>query len=322
MKKVSSKKVSKAKKSSVKAISAAKKSKKLKKSTAKAIPAVKSKAKSKKKAAKQAKKTKITKKVTKTKKAVKIAVRKKAAKKIRKANIRKPKEILESEEIENLIIENRLAAQKLGYSLLRRWGIRVDREELHSVIDHALCDSAIRYIPNKGASFPTYFYYFLRGHLIKLVADLKMATVTHAYLNSDGVHDLDQTTNIYSSIMPQVSVKSELNNSPECLIIKQEELKNCSSSIAKLDRIEQAILTRIYDNEPLTNVARSLGYSRCHVSRIKQQALRKLKAIYSHKVNLGDYPNVTSLADARKRIRSRNKNKLRLSYNATMPAVA
>jgi len=347
MKKVSSKKVVKVKSGSAKAVPAVKKSKNLKKSTAKAAPKAKAKkannikhtkkaaAATKNKADKTAQNKKghgncpvcakhkaaAAKVVAKT--AVKtIAVQKNTAHKIQLAkNIIKPKKMSEAERIEKLVIDNRLSAQKLGYSILRRWGVRIEKEELHSVIDYALCDSAIRYVPNKGASFPTYFYYHLRGHLIRLVADLKLASTTYAQLSSDS-SDSDQTTIMHSNFIPPVIAKSELTNSPECLVIKEEELNNCSSSVAKLDKLEQAVLTRIYNNEPLTRVARSLGYSRCHVSRIKQQALNKLKAIYSHKTNAGDYSNVTAVDFAQKRMRSRNKSKLRLSSVTTLSAVA
>ena len=331
MKKVS-KKVNKARKNPVKAVSTAKKSKK---STKKSTPIAKTKAKKpakkvtpiiKTKEKPKAKSNQHKKTPAMSQKAAKIANTPNRASRPRPyaitKKVNKPNKISEAERIEKLVIDNRLSAQKLGYSILRRWGVRIEKEELHSVIDYALCDSAIRYIPNKGASFPTYFYYHLRGHLIRLVADLKMASTTYAQLGADSMSDPDQHTYIHPNFMLPTLVKSELVNSPESLAIKEEELSHCSYSVDKLDKLEQAVLTRIYNNEPLTKVARSLGYSRCHISRIKQQALDKLKAIYSYKTNIGEYSNVTQLDFARKRARSRNKNKLRLSSTTALQAVA
>ena len=256
-------------------------------------------------------------------KPVKIASKIAIISKVAPKKINKPRKMTEAERIEKLVIDNRISAQKLGYSILRRWGVRIEKEELLSVIDYALCDAAIRYIPNKGASFPTYFYYHLRGHLIRLVADLKLANTTYAQLNcSDCISDFEQNSYITPGQLAPIFAKSDLVNSPESLAIREEELTNCSSSVNKLDKLEQAVLTRIYNNEPLTKVARSLGYSRCHISRIKQQALDKLKAIYAHRTNIGNYSNVTQLDSARKRVRARNKNKFHLSAVDKLQAVA
>ncbi|MDR2337996.1 MAG: hypothetical protein LBE20_05045 [Deltaproteobacteria bacterium] len=235
----------------------------------------------------------------------KIVVQKVALKSKAKApvKVRAPK-MTAAQKIEKLVIDNRISAQKMGYSILKRWNVYIEKEELNSVIDYALCDAAMRYIPNKGASFSTYFYYHLRGHLVRLVADLTMAN--SIFIQPEANTTLDYDNGVINKYYFE---SSDLIDSPESTVIREEELTNCSYSINRLDKLEKEVLTRIYNNESLVKVARSLGYSRCHISRIKKEALLKLKAIYSFNATFGKNNKIVPLDFFRKVKKARNKSK-------------
>jgi RNA polymerase sigma factor (sigma-70 family) len=222
--------------------------------------------------------------------------------------VRAPK-MTAAQKIEKLIIENRVSAQKMGYSILKRWNVHIEKEELNSVIDYALCDAAMRYIPNKGASFLTYFYYHLRGHLVRLVAELTMENSMFIKPETNTTLDYDNDLVNKYYLESIVYNKSDLIDSPESTVIREEELNNCSSSMNRLDKLEQEVLTRIYNNESLVKVARSLGYSRCHISRIKKESLLKLKAIYSFNATFGKNSKIVPLDIFRKVKKARNKSK-------------
>jgi RNA polymerase sigma factor (sigma-70 family) len=250
----------------------------------------------------------------------KAAVKKQEVQKKKSTKTRAPR-MTAAQKIEKLVIDNRLSAQKMGYSILKRWNVHIEKDELNSVIDYALCDAAMRYIPNKGASFSTYFYYHLRGHLVRLVADLTMASSLFVQPETNMALDYEGRLSGGYDIEHGVYSKSDLIDSPESMVIREEELNNCSSSVNRLDKLEQEVLTRIYNNESLVKVARSLGYSRCHISRIKKEALNKLKAIYSYNATFGQNSKIVALDVFRKVKKARNKNKALILENEQLAKV-
>ena len=67
---------------------------------------------------------------------------------------------------------------------------------------------------------------------------------------------------------------------PEHHVLRKEKISECQKAITKLDDLEREIITRCYGSEqPLVEIARNLGYSRCHVSRVKKSALDRLKTL-------------------------------------------
>src|SRR5690349_7137351 len=73
-------------------------------------------------------------------------------------------------EISKLILDHRENGRKLARSILRRWRVRMPAEEIDSIVDLSLCEAARRYSSERGASFMTFFFYHLRGHLVRSVA--------------------------------------------------------------------------------------------------------------------------------------------------------
>lgn len=201
----------------------------------------------------------------------------KVAPKIKKAP--KPKKI----SVEELILSHRDNGRKLGRSMLKRWNIKLHADEIDSMVDYALCDAANRYCFDKGASFMTFFYYHLRGHLVRLVADA--ANTSNIFISSATSNGGELTDYLSTSsdayVLPETAaVKQKSFETPEDYLLKKEELEFCQGQVRKLDVLEQEVVARSYaTDEALVDIAKSLGYSRCHVSRVKKRALAKLKRL-------------------------------------------
>ena len=65
--------------------------------------------------------------------------------------------------------------------------------------------------------------------------------------------------------------------SPDEALSKKELIKISQNARENLDYLEKEVIERIYMNEEqLLDIAYDLGYSRCHISRIKRKALEAL----------------------------------------------
>lgn len=192
---------------------------------------------------------------------------------------------LREEEINQLILNHRENGRKLARSILRRWRVRMPAEEIDSIVDLSLCEAARRYSSERGASFMTFFFYHLRGHLVRAVARAAQATsVFLAFNKPQGVDAADWSTlgsDMTWSFVPEYVVAGQRDaETPENAMIRREKIKQCQTACAQLDTLEREIIDRSFSSEqPLVDIARSLGYSRCHISRVKKSALERLKKI-------------------------------------------
>jgi RNA polymerase sigma factor (sigma-70 family) len=185
---------------------------------------------------------------------------------------------------EMLILEHRENGRKLARSILRRWRVHMPAEDIDSIVDLGLCEAAQRFSPEKGASFMTFFFYHLRGHLVRAVA---RATQASTILNGPKEdEDNDSSNDIISSY--GTFIDNELNaqrdqENPEQIILRREKIVFCRDAMNALDSLEKVVLERSYGgDETLVDIAKSLGYSRCHISRVKKAALQRLKSVLSH----------------------------------------
>lgn len=197
---------------------------------------------------------------------------------------------------EELIIKYRSKARKLGRSILRRWHARLDIQEVDSIIDLSLCESALRFNPSKGASFMTFLYYHLRGNLIR-------AVTTAASLNTVPFSSCEAAKYAYQSD-PESRRKSNSSGQAnaieiaealigqeaviaEDMLIKREMLEISAEARDRLDPLEREIIERLFIQEQqLLDIAHLLGYSRCHVSRVKKKALKTLQAELCEKLEM------------------------------------
>ncbi|HMO17776.1 MAG TPA: sigma-70 family RNA polymerase sigma factor [Oligoflexia bacterium] len=182
---------------------------------------------------------------------------------------------------EKLILEHRENGRKLARSILRRWRVHMPGEDVDSIVDLALCEAAGRFSPKKGASFMTFFFYHLRGHLVRAVA---RATQASSILNGPRECDDEELSqDIISSygsfIDNELSAQRDQEN-PEQIILRREKISGCREALEQLDSLEKVVLEKSYgDDETLVDIAKGLGYSRCHISRVKKYAMITLKSI-------------------------------------------
>ena len=195
------------------------------------------------------------------------------------------KEVLAAQNIESLILDHRENGRKLARSILRKWRVRMPADEIDSVVDLALCEAARRFDESHGASFMTFFFYHLRGHLVRAVAraansnNIFMAFAQNMGMEADDWHHV--SNEVIWAYAPDTRVFGQQDvETPESSILRQEREKKCREAISRLDVLEQEVINRSFKGEqPLVNIARNLGYSRCHVSRVKKAALERLRVI-------------------------------------------
>ena len=178
---------------------------------------------------------------------------------------------------EQLILEYREKARLLASSMLRRWRSRLDPQEVESIVDLSLCEAVHRFRTGKGASFMTFLFYHLKGNLVRTVS----AAANKGFLPLLDAEPHAQEGDHYGyGVSPSELYEYESgdqDNSPESLLIRKEEAELASEACGKLDPLEQEVVGRLYGHEQqLLDIARHLGYSRCHISRVKKKALENL----------------------------------------------
>ena len=222
----------------------------------------------------------------KAKAATKSSVKKAAAKKTTaKKIVGKPSPKQQARIQADLILNHRENGRKLARSILRRWRVRLPSEEIDSLVDLALCEAAPRYSPTHGASFMTFLFYHLRGHMVRAVArSAHDSNVPLAMAKAAGIDATDWAhlgTEVAISFLPDYVVFGQNDNeTPESLMLRQQKIDGCRDACSQLDSLEREVVLRSFDDEePLVDIAKNLGYSRCHISRVKRSALDRLKLL-------------------------------------------
>lgn len=178
---------------------------------------------------------------------------------------------LSEDDRQQLVVEFRLKARKLGRSILRKWHARMDLEEVDSIVDLSLCEAVKRFDPSKGATFMTFLYYHLKGNLIRAVSAAANANVIPG---AEGEGEEVRCVNA-------IDVAEALCNSerllPDEVLFKKQLVRLSKDACSRLDPLEKEVIERIYlGGQQLMDIAHSLGYSRCHISRVKKKALETL----------------------------------------------
>jgi len=96
------------------------------------------------------------------------------------------------------------------------------------------------------------------------------------------------------------AVSSQGIPQPDEALWRKELTSRSSSACEKLDTLEREIVKRIFVHEQqIIDVAAALGYSRCHISRVKKKALDTLQQELSLVINREDYgvKNIKDRAD-------------------------
>ncbi len=197
---------------------------------------------------------------------------------------------------EALIIKYRLKARKLGRSILRRWHSRLDIEEVDSIVDLSLCEAVKRFDPFKGATFMTFLFYHLKGNLVRAVTAAASSTVIPnaiAELSESAFDDGERpsyTSGTLNAIELAEAVSSQGIPQPDEALWRKELTTRSTSACEKLDDLEREIVKRIFVHEQqIIDIAAALGYSRCHISRVKKKALSTLHEELRVVMNKEDY---------------------------------
>ncbi|MCB0333255.1 MAG: sigma-70 family RNA polymerase sigma factor [Bdellovibrionales bacterium] len=192
--------------------------------------------------------------------------------------------LLSEEERQELVLEFRIKARKLGRSILRKWHARLDLEEVDSVVDLSLCEAVKRFDPSKGASFMTFLYYHLKGNLIRTVSSAANANVLPG---SDPESDYQSGENVVNAQDVVEALSGTDASLPDETLLKKELVALSEEACSRLDPLEQEVIERIYHGgQQLMDIANSLGYSRCHISRVKKKALESLQQDINHSLDL------------------------------------
>lgn len=196
----------------------------------------------------------------------------------------KPRELTDAER-QVIVVEHRPKAQKLARSILRKWHARLDLEEVDSVVDLSLCEAVRRFDPTKGASFMTFLYYHLRGNLIRAVSTaanancIPLSDVIHQDINVERNSRRHNSARSITAIEVAEALCSHENPLPDEMLFKKELVRLSQQACENLDELEREVIGRVFlDEQQLMDVARLLGYSRCHISRVKKKALETLKS--------------------------------------------
>lgn len=218
---------------------------------------------------------------------------------------------------EALIVKYRLKARKLGRSILRRWHSRMDLDEVDSLVDLSLCEAVKRFDPLKGASFMTFLFYHLKGNLVRAVASAAAASSLPVRLAEFGEafsDEFDAESPIahgMNAVEIAEAVTSQDSPMPDEALWKKQ-LNDCSSlACGKLDELEREIIKRIFVHEQqIIDIAAALGYSRCHISRVKKKALDTLHDELRVVMNQDDYaPLADEEVESEQELHSRIANR-------------
>lgn len=182
---------------------------------------------------------------------------------------------------ERLIVKSRTKARKLARSMLRKWNARLDINEVDSIVDLSLCEAASRYSPDLGASFMTFLFYHLRGNLIRSISTSAQSNLV-PLLDGDpsSPEELEDLQEIFKGANAH-DIAEALNGTdvarPDEILMQKEMIELSQQAKTKLDSLARQVLDRVYvAEEQLIDIAAELGYSRCHMSRVKRRALETL----------------------------------------------
>lgn len=186
-----------------------------------------------------------------------------------------------------LAMQYRSAARKLALSMVTKWKCRLEKDELQSVIDLALCEAASRYNCAHGAAFMTFLYYHLKGKLIKTIAaraDTGLVFIDDYERSRLSVYGDDESSDVRTSEWRSYGNVMDIAYEPEDALYRQQLVELCLKACQRLKGIEREVIWRVYfENKELNEVTTEMGYSRGHLFRVRMRALQNIrKAVAQH----------------------------------------
>ena len=174
------------------------------------------------------------------------------------------------------ILFHRAAAGKIAHQLLKRWGAGMERDEVRSIADLALCEAAKGFEPGRGASFVTYLYFYIRGFLIR---ELTSRSKGEFLLKEEETERV--SLSVFQEGAPDFSMhvcRQALEHLPDEEVYVRQIREACNQALQILTEVEREIVLRVHVLDfKVAAVARQLGYSRGHVSELRRRAFTKLQ---------------------------------------------
>lgn len=184
---------------------------------------------------------------------------------------------LSREQVDAIIVDNRELGRRLAWSLLSSWRMKLSSDDVTSAVGTALCEAANRFDPDKGVAFKTFFFYHLRGTLLKevsrIIQEQKVCRYVPGTLLAAGTSG--------EQVLPAawLSALSDTED-PEKITQRKQLIEMCKKACSYLDPLEQEVVIRsVAYEEALIDIADNLGYCRCHISRVKSRAMAKLSKV-------------------------------------------
>lgn len=225
----------------------------------------------------------------------------------------------------NLVLKYRLKARKIARSILRKWHSRIDPMEIDSIVDLSLCETVQRFNPAKGAGFITFLFYHLRGNLIRAVETAANANAVpmaeYEDIDAALTHERGEAPNALKATATEIAeaLSSEQIESPDDAFFKQELREVSAQACSGLDPLEREVIYRLFVLEhQLMDIAKTLGYSRCHISRVKRKALDTLEKALSPYLELSSNSDEGATGELQKSRRSRIRKILKSDGHAAL----
>lgn len=181
-------------------------------------------------------------------------------------------------DVQQLIVENYDAGKRLAWSFLNKWRVRIEEDEVISITGAALCEAAHRFKPELGVNFRTFLFYYLRGMLLKEITKRVQEQRCRAPMiqTFSEANDDARGVSLEHYMASNTDASGEFST-PEEILEKKELIQLCREATDGLDTLEQKVLERYFgEDESVVDIAKSLGYCRCHISRVKSKALETL----------------------------------------------
>lgn len=181
-------------------------------------------------------------------------------------------------EAQRLVEANIKLAQKLAWEYARKWGLlpklRIDMDDLLSIMYLELCNAAQSYDPTRGYTFATYFYQCGLNAARILIRDSR----THKRRASITAVSLDMPVDVDGRTLADMIPADE--PTPEDVACAASDVAMLRRSIAALPERRQKILHLHYwQGMQQWRIGEELGMAQANVSRIlrnNKQRIRKM----------------------------------------------
>jgi len=180
-----------------------------------------------------------------------------------------------SEMARELAATNMEIARKLSWKLLRSWQIHLPEDEVESIANLALCEAARNYDGRETTQFQTFLYYHVRGRLLREISSQVQHSKMTNYFDDDVTGEMNGQADFADITL---SLMQDQARSPEQVLVEREQDELFEGAFSNLDWLEKEVIVGHYfDGKSLNDLANSLKYCRCHLSRVKGRAIAKLK---------------------------------------------